>query len=228
MTKIELVIFDIAGTTVKDKGNVSIAFIDAFKEYGRDVPQDEVNKVMGFRKKDAIRILLDQSPPTSPDNYDELIEQIHDAFTRNIITSYENDTSLQPMPFAEETFAVLQQQGIKIALNTGFTRVVTDAILQRLEWTSLPTIDMVVCSDEVAQGRPYPFMINAIMQHVHVTDSRAIAKVGDTPVDVAEGREANCGLVISVTTGASTRHELEVCQPDHIIDSLQELPSLIF
>lgn len=228
MATIQLVVFDIAGTTVKDQGNVSIAFMDAFKEYGREVLPDEVNKVMGFRKKDAIRILLEQSPSATPDNYDELVEQIHDAFTRNIITSYENDASLQPMPFAEETFAMLQQQGIKIALNTGFTRVVTDAILQRLKWTSLPTIDMVICSDEVAQGRPHPFMIHAIMQHVNVSDSRAIAKVGDTPVDIAEGRQANCGLVISVTTGATTRSELALCQPDHIIDSLQELPSLLF
>jgi hypothetical protein len=37
MGKIQLVVFDIAGTTVSDKGDVAIAFIDAFRKHGNDV-----------------------------------------------------------------------------------------------------------------------------------------------------------------------------------------------
>jgi phosphoglycolate phosphatase-like HAD superfamily hydrolase len=51
--------------------------------------------------------------------------------------------------------------------------------------------------------------------------------VGDTEVDIAEGRNAKCGLVVSVTTGSYTRRELEGFYPDHIIDSLQELPQIL-
>lgn len=228
MRKVQLAIFDIAGTTVKDKGNVSIAFRDAFKAYDRSVSIKEVNHVMGFRKKDAIRLLLEKQPVTTTGDTEELIRAIHDAFTRNIMASYESDDALQPMPFAEAIFEALQQRGIKVALNTGFTRVVTHAILERLQWTRLQTIDMVVCSDEVPQGRPHPFMVKAIMQHLQIADSSAIVKVGDTPVDIQEGRAAGCGLVVSVTTGANTRSELEQYQPDYIIDSLQELPALLF
>jgi phosphoglycolate phosphatase-like HAD superfamily hydrolase len=71
-------------------------------------------------------------------------------------------------------------------------------------------------------------MVKAIMQHLQIADSSAIVKVGDTPVDIQEGRAAGCGLVVSVTTGANTRSELEQYQPDYIIDSLQELPALLF
>jgi phosphonatase-like hydrolase len=227
MSNIQLAVFDIAGTTVKDKGNVSIAFMNAFKEYNLEVAKEAVSKVMGFRKKDAIRMLLEKSAATSPDNNHELIEKIHDAFTRNIISSYETDSELKPMPQAEELFAVLKQWGIKIALNTGFTRAVTDTILQRLQWTKLPAIDMVICSDEVPQGRPFPYMIHSIMLQMDVTDSRAVVKIGDTKVDVEEGRNAGCGMVVSVTTGAYSRNELEICKPDHIIDSLEELPALL-
>lgn len=220
MSSIQLVVFDIAGTTVRDTGNVAKAFIDAFKEFNIDVPAGKINQVMGFRKTDAIRMLL------PGDNNEALINQIHDAFTRNMLALYESDPALSPLPQVEETFQQLQQWGIKIALNTGFTRPVANAILQRLQWTIPETIDMVLCSDEVPEGRPQPDMIQTIMQQMEVTDSKAVVKVGDTKVDVEEGRNAGCGLVVSVTTGVYTRNELALYKPDHIIDSIAELSAL--
>jgi phosphoglycolate phosphatase-like HAD superfamily hydrolase len=88
-------------------------------------------------------------------------------------------------------------------------------------------IDYVIASDEVPEGRPYPFMIQTIMKQLQITDSKQVVKIGDTEVDVQEGRNAECGLVVSVTTGAYSRDQLEQYHPDHIIDSLSELPSLI-
>lgn len=221
MSTIQLVVFDIAGTTVRDTGHVARAFTNAFREFDIEAPADKVNQVMGFRKIDAIRLLL------PGENNEALIDQIHEAFTRNMLASYENDAALSPLPQAEETFKQLKQWGIKIALNTGFTRPVANAILQRLQWNVPETVDMVLCSDEVPEGRPQPDMIKAIMQQMEVTDSKAVAKVGDTKVDVEEGRNAGCGLVVSVTTGAYTRSELELYKPDRIIDSLAELPGLL-
>jgi phosphonatase-like hydrolase len=220
MNNIQLVIFDIAGTTVRDTGNVAKAFIDAFNEFNIDVPVTTVNQVMGFRKIDAIRMLL-------PGGNNLLAEQIHEAFTRNMISLYKNDPDLTPLPGVETVFQQLKQQGIKVALNTGFTRTVTNTILQRLQWNVPKTIDMVVCSDEVPEGRPQPFMIKAIMEQMAVIDSKAVVKVGDTKVDVEEGRNAKCGLVVSVTTGAYTRSELELYKPDRIIDSVAGLLEIL-
>lgn len=223
---IQLVVFDIAGTTVRDKGSVADAFMAAAAQYGVSVPREEVNKVMGFRKKEAIRILLDKFYLEQGDT-EGLIEKIHDAFTHNMISFYKQDTELAALPHAEETFAWLKQRGIKIALNTGFTRPITDTILQRLQWNSNGMIDMVITSDEVPEGRPNPYMIAAIMKQLGIADAGQVAKVGDTEVDVEEGRNAGCGLVVGVTTGAYTRSELEQYKPDTIIDSLAELPPLI-
>lgn len=221
MSKIALVVFDIAGTTVQDTGHVASAFIDAFGEYNMEIPAETVNHVMGFRKIDAIKMLV-------PDeSNEELITQVHEAFTRKILDLYKHDPGLQPLPGAEEIFQQLKQRGIKIALNTGFTRVVTNAILKRLQWNTPGLVDMVMVSDEVPEGRPQPYMIQNIMQQLQVADSSAVAKVGDTKVDVEEGRNAGCGLVVSITTGAFTREELALYKPDHIIDSLFELPALL-
>jgi len=54
-----------------------------------------------------------------------------------------------------------------------------------------------------------------------------VAKIGDTRVDIEEGRNAGCGVVVGLSTGAYTKAQLMKCQPDYIIDSLDLLPSLI-
>lgn len=226
MDKIELVVFDMAGTTVRDKGNVAASFLDAFAKYGYSVSTQAAQDVMGFRKKDAIRILLDKFYSGQGTN-GELIEKIHDAFTANMISFYEQDKDLQPLPYAEEIFLWLKEKGIKLALNTGFTKVITDTILNRLDWKSGSTVDYIISSDEVEHGRPHPDMIFAIMKTLGIRSPSAVAKIGDTEVDVEEGRLAGCSLVIGITTGAYTRARLEQYQPDHIIDNLSELRSII-
>ena len=225
---IELVVFDIAGTTMVDGGNINDAFRNAFSNAGYEVDAIDVDKVMGYRKIDAIKIILDKYNHQADNANAHLIETIHTDFTNNMVEFYENDNELKPMPFAEEVFEELQTRGIKIALNTGFTKVITDAILTRLNWNTNPIINAVISSDEVPEGRPHSYMIKKIMDQLKIDSAHKVAKVGDTKVDIEEGRNTNCGLVVAVTTGAYTREQLQQFQPDHIIDSLQQLPALIY
>ncbi len=227
MSSIQLVVFDIAGTTVRDNGNVAEAFITAFKEYGFTMPAAEVKKVMGFRKMDAIVLLLEKFAPDRNDD-DELADRIHTRFIDKMIEFYMSDDTLAPLPHAEAVFRALKKQGIKVALNTGFTRSITDTILHRLRWDDRSSlIDQVICSDEVAQGRPHPDMIEVLIDDLGIDTPAQVLKVGDTEVDVEEGRNAACGKVVSVTTGAYTREQLQSYGPDFIIDDLRELLPII-
>ncbi|HET6254144.1 MAG TPA: HAD family hydrolase [Puia sp.] len=227
MSSIQLVVFDIAGTTVRDNGNVGEAFISAFKDYGFTIPVAEVKKVMGFRKMDAIAMLLEKFAPARATD-DELTDRIHTRFIDTMIDHYRNDDTLAPLPHAEDVFQALKQRGIKVALNTGFTRSITDTILHRLRWDDRsPLIDQVICSDEVPNGRPHADMIEVLMDDLDIDSPAQVLKVGDTEVDVEEGRNAECGKVVSVTTGAYTREQLQPYHPDFIIDDLQELLPII-
>lgn len=227
MSSIQLVVFDIAGTTVHDKGNVADSFLSAFRDFGFEMPRADVQKVMGFRKIDAIAILLDKFAPGQKDD-EALIDRIHTRFIDSMIAFYKEDEALAPLPHAEKVFSTLQQRGTKVALNTGFTRSITDAILHRLRWDGRnKDIDQVICSDEVAHGRPYPDMINTLIAALGIDDTAGVLKIGDTEVDVQEGRNASCGVVVSITTGTSTREELLDYHPDHIIDDLDQLLPII-
>ena len=54
----DLVVFDMAGTTVLDRGNVNDSFRFAFAESGIIVSPEDVDTVMGYRKIEAIEIIL--------------------------------------------------------------------------------------------------------------------------------------------------------------------------
>ena len=227
MSSIQLVVFDIAGTTVRDNGNVAEAFITAFKDYGFVMPLAEVKKVMGFRKMDAIVLLLGKFAP-GQENDEDLVYRIHTRFIDKMLEFYRNDETLAPVPHAEQVFQALKDRGIKVALNTGFTRSITDTILHRLRWDDRsPLIDQVICSDEVVHGRPYADMIQMLMDDLGIDTPAQVLKVGDTEVDVEEGRNAACGKVVSVTTGTCTREQLQAYGPDFIIDDLRELLPII-
>ncbi len=224
---IQLVVFDIAGTTVKDRGNINAVFRKAFDNAGIiGVTVEDVDEVMGYKKIEAIKIIVAKYQTGSTQD-ELLINSIHDDFTRQMVRYYETCEDLESLPFAEDVFKELQSQQVKVALNTGFTREITRPILKRLGWDNAHFINAVICSDEVVKGRPYADMIKKIMKDLEIHSADEVAKVGDTKVDMEEGLNASCGLVIGVTTGACSKEGLLTGHPNYIVDSLKNLPSLI-
>jgi len=223
---VRLAVFDIAGTTVVDDHAVANAFRKAFESYGYDeISEDDVKPLMGYKKPIAIRMVLEK---LGIDWDVELIENIHNEFVNEMMDYYEYSPDVKPMLQAENVFLLLKEKGIKVALNTGFSKDIADVIVSRLQWKEKGLIDDYIASDEVEEGRPQPFMIQALMQRSGVDDPKEVVKIGDTEVDINEGRNAGCALVVAVTTGAFTKQQLEEYHPDYIIDDLSQLPALIF
>jgi phosphonatase-like hydrolase len=224
---IKLVVFDMAGTTVKDQDEVANTFRAALSKSGYDLSLEQVNPLMGYEKKVAISKILDLLEPDPEQITSELIAQIHQEFVRSMIAHYQQTTTLQALPGAEETMAALKSNGIKVGINTGFSKNIAETIVDKLQWREKGLIDYLIGSDEVLHGRPDPAMINKMMELAGITDAEEVAKVGDTEVDIREGQNTGCKFVIAVTTGAFTRAELEPFHPTHIIDNLSEVLSIL-
>nr|WP_295931423.1 HAD-IA family hydrolase [uncultured Dyadobacter sp.] len=222
---IELVVFDMAGTTVRDKNFVGIAFQQAMRSEGYDIAIEDVNPLMGYEKPLAIKMMLEVFEADPSKITPELVAKIHTHFVSGMIAFYQTTTEIAPLPNVEETFAALRADHVKIALNTGFSRDIADVIVGRLGWED--KIDYLVASDEVPHGRPYPDMIRKIMAALGIASGDVIAKVGDTEVDINEGINAGCKYVIGVTTGAFTREELLPYKPTHVIDNIAEVIGIL-
>jgi phosphonatase-like hydrolase len=225
MTNVELVVFDMAGTTVDDDDSVNRCLRDALAGAGLSVAAAEVNAVMGLPKPQAIERLVHQhGRGFEPGNR---LDAIHQDFVARSIAFYRDDPSVREVPGAGRVFQILQRAGIRVALDTGFSRSIACVILDRLGWAQSGLIDATICSDEVARGRPHPDMINALMKRLQVTDPRRVAKVGDTPADLEEGTRAECGLVIGVTRGTHARAELAHHAHTFLIETVADLPALL-
>ena len=222
---IKLVVFDMAGTTVKDENYVGLAFQQAMKNSGYMVDLENVNPIMGYEKPLAIKMMLETLEPDQQKINPEHIDAIHTDFVEIMLRFYRTSDQIQPLPNAEQTFLVLRQKGIKIGLDTGFSKNIADVIIERLNWGD--KVDIVVASDEVPNGRPYPHMIKKMMEHFQMDNPEEVAKVGDTEVDINEGRNSGCKYVIGITTGSFTREELKPYQPTHIIDDIAEVITII-
>ncbi|MEX6690632.1 HAD hydrolase-like protein [Danxiaibacter flavus] len=224
---VELVVFDIAGTTVKDNGEIVVAFHDAMKEYGYSIPIGTIGLLMGYKKPEAIRMMLDEYEPDTAKVTPEFVDAIHERFLELMIEYYSTTNDLSPLPHVEEVFKYLKDKSIKVGLDTGFSRDITDVIIDRLGWVRDGKIDYVESSDEVPAGRPQPYMIQRMMAEAGIEDSSKVIKLGDTEVDVNEGKNAGCLFSIAVTTGAFTKEQLELYEPSFIIDELKELINIL-
>jgi phosphonatase-like hydrolase len=209
MTAPALVIFDMAGTTVEDRGQVPAAFEEALRAAGVTVGPDEINRVRGASKRQAIRRLL-------PEDRQSRADAIYLDFRQRLAARYSQDVN--EIAGASAAMQSLIDRGIKVMLNTGFDREITALLLSRLGWT-FP----VVCGDEVAHGRPAPDLILKAMSVSGVGDASRVANVGDTTVDLQAAANAGVRWNIGVLSGAHTREQLEPWPHTALIQSVREL-----
>ena len=224
---IKLVVFDIAGTTVKDNHDVSKAFQAAFLKSNYDVPIALIDPLMGYEKTMAIRQMLRLHEHNDAKITNELVNNIHREFVKQMMEYYESAPGIEELPHVIETFKTLRGQGVQIGINTGFSKNIADTIIKRLQWREKGLVDHVIGSDEVELGRPHPYMIQKLMVDAGIVQAKEVAKVGDTEAYIREGQNAGCKYVIGVTTGTFVREELEQYNPTHVIDNIAQLIDII-
>ncbi len=219
-----LAVFDVAGTTVLDDDGVIECLRDVLDAHVPVSTQDVLD-VMGLPKPLAIRQLLSLRGRMGGDSLDAAVDKAHGEFRTAMIERYRHG-ALAPAGGADGVFARLRAAGVRVALDTGFSRDILDTVLDRLGWAEGTTVDFSIASDEVERGRPHPDLIYRAMALAAVTEPERVVKIGDTPADLEQGLAAGCGLVVGVTYGTHTRGQLD--RPGvHVIDRLPDVLALV-
>jgi phosphonatase-like hydrolase len=221
---IQLAIFDLAGTTVDDGDAVQRALEDTLHNEGVPASRQHVNAVMGIPKPVAIRRLLEQAGCLP--RLEHRIPQLYQLFENRMIELYLNDPAIREFPEVSLTFDWLRRRGVKVALDTGFNRAIANVLLDRMGWIRAGLVQASICADEVARGRPHPDMVFSLMNSLAVADPARVAKIGDTPADLAEGTAAGCGQVIGVTCGSHSREQLSSHPHTHLVACVADLRNL--
>ena len=222
--KIAMVVFDMAGTTV-DEGNVVYRTLHkAIEKVCPSVSFEDVLKLgAGKEKLQAIRETLSDSNISLNE---ATIQEIFNDFLGLLDIAYAN-LIVVPTNNTERLFNELRTKDIKVVLNTGYNTVTAISLLNKLNWVKGVQYDLLVTSSDVSNNRPMPDMILYAMDKLNITDASTVIKVGDSTIDIEEGRNAGCKYNIGVTTGAHTKAQLESANPDYIFDNIYDLVSVL-
>ncbi|MFE9044258.1 phosphonatase-like hydrolase [Streptomyces sp. NPDC007818] len=217
---LDLIVLDMAGTTVADDGLVERAFTAAAERLGEDPATmiGHVRATMGESKISVFRHLL---------GGDETRARQANAAFEEAYGELVSEGLIAPVPGAAETVAELRGQGRTVVLTTGFARVTQDAIFDALGWRDLA--DLTLCpADAGGRGRPYPDMVlTAFLRTGAVDHVRRAVVAGDTSYDMLSGARAGAGLVAGVLTGAHAEPALTEHGATHVLGSIAELPAAI-
>jgi phosphonatase-like hydrolase len=216
---LELVVFDIAGTTVEDRGQVPAAFKAAFEEQGIAVTPEQLSGVRGSSKRQAVRELV----PPGPDR-ERVAETVYDSFCERLTRRYREE-GVRPLPGVIDVFGWLKKNGVRLALNTGFDRRITDLLISTLGWAN--EVNAIVCGDDVREGRPAPYLIFHAMESAGVSSVHRVVTVGDTAVDLRAGYNAGVRCNLGVLSGAHTREQLEREPHTQLLATMAELPDVV-
>ena len=221
---VKMVVFDMAGTTIDEDNVVYKTLQQSIEQAGFPCTLDQVlAEGAGREKYQAIQNILQVFHQLKDDS---IRKSIYTDFVIRLSAAYQH-LAVQPMPGALELMHQLRNQNCKVVLNTGYNITTAQTLLHKLGWKESIDYDALITASDVSNSRPAPDMIQLAYRKFQLTNGNETIKVGDSIIDIEEGRNAGCRLCIGITTGAHTREQLSTAHPDAIIDNLLQLISLL-
>ena len=223
---VDLVVFDLMGTVVKDMGAMENALKQVLTHYSIPFTDADHRAMRGAGKQAAFAAIIERTIGAGKGHEwaRAKADEMYVTFKEMLKEGYAKGAP-QEIPGAEATMRWLREHGAKVAGTSAVDTDLTEPMLERLGWAE-GVFDCKVATQEVPAGRPAPYMIFTAMMRAGVTDVRRVAAVGDTPVDLQAGTNAGAGWVIGVLSGAGTVETLGATAHTHIINSVADLPRL--
>ena len=203
------VIFDWAGTVVDHGSRAPVATLEAiFGSAGVPITVAEARASMGIAKKEHIHAILRM------DRVREAWKGVHgvnpgeaeldklyaEFIPRQFDCLLKHSDVIQGVP---ETVERLRARGLKIGSSTGYTRPMLEMLSAAAEKQGFRP-DAAFCPSDVPAGRPAPWMCFANAMRMGVYPMSAMVKIGDTPSDMEEGRNAGMWTIGITRTGNET------------------------
>ena len=221
-----MVVFDMAGTTVNEGNLVYKTVQKSINQEGFEVTLDEVLKYgAGKEKHKAITDVL--TACTNVKDVETVAGKAFEKFKRALEKAYD-ESDISTFEGMEAFFEKLKNRGIKVVLNTGYDFKTANKLMGKLNWFVGQQVDALITSDDVVNGRPHPDMIQKAMAQFGINDPNQVLKAGDSEIDIIEGKNSGCGITVGVLSGAQNRQQLEVANPDYILQNVTELESILF
>lgn len=223
----QLVVSDMAGTTVSDDGLVERAFVAAY----RAVPELQITPQGDPRSENELRrYALDTMGQSKIAVFTELTASMEAAEAANAAfeagyADLVRQGEAAPIAGATEAIRLLRAAGIAVVLTTGFSRETQDLLIEQLGWRD--EVDAALVPADAGRGRPWPDLNLLALMRAQAESVASMVVVGDTTSDMLSGARAGAGRVVGVLTGGFSAEELKSAGATDVIESIALLPELI-
>ena len=220
----EMMVCDMAGTTVEEGGVVYSTLREVMNNDGMDVSEAEMHPWHGARKESVLaHFAAEKGTPSA--EIEARISRCSDEFNIAIDAKYAAEGAVSLIvPELPQYLTDLKKMGVKMTLNTGFPAEIQEGLMSALGLNSKDLVDAHISAYTVPEGRPYPYMVHRLMEECGVSDVRKVVKCGDSVRDIEEGKNAGCGLVVGVLSGADSEAALRAAGADLIVNNVTEIP----
>ena len=221
-TPLELVVLDMAGTTVLDDGVVEQAFQRAAERTG------VADRMPWAEALDYVRVTMGQSKIdvfTHLSGGDALAAARATAEFEGAYAEIVAEQGVSEIPGAADAIQDLKDAGLAVVLTTGFAPVTRDVLLNGLGWGDL--VDLALSPVDAGRGRPAPDLVLTALLRTGATRVSAVAVAGDTTSDVESGRRAGAGFVAGVLSGAHDHRALSAAGADAVLADVTGLRGVL-
>ena len=229
--RIRGLLLDWAGTTV-DHGSRAPArvFVEVFQRSGVPVTEAEARGPMGMAKRAHIAAVLnlprvarawEDRHGKAPVDAD--VQRLYETFLPLQLSVLRQYSSV--IPGVPEAIAWCRAQGLGIGSTTGYTRELMEAVCPVAAEGGY-TPDVLVCSDQVAAGRPAPWLNYRAAEEMGIYPMEQLLVVDDTPLGIQAGKAAGCLTVAVSRTGNALGlglEEMETLTPVELGKRLVEI-----
>ena len=205
---ITLLVSDMAGTVINEKGLIYTSLKNTLKRMGYCVSDADMKSWHGRDKREVLwNHIYKQYDPPGVKYLAPRVKEAEEILLQELEESYFDNNNIELIDDELlDFFDSLRINGVKVALNTGYPKDFQNKIIDYFDLGG--RVDTWISSEEVGAGRPAPYMIHQLMERCDIPSVKNVAKIGDTVNDMREGVNAGCGLTIGVLSGADNKDDL--------------------
>lgn len=195
---IKAVIFDIDGTLVNSVDLHAQAWKETFKQYGKDVPYQQVRHQIGKGGDQLLPVFF------SHDELDEFGKEMEEY--RSKIFKRDYMPRVRVFPQVRELFLKLKAEGKHIALASSAKEDELKIYKKIAQIEDL--VEEEASADDAEKSKPHPDIFQAALEQLGDLAAAEVIVVGDTPYDAEAARKISL-RTIGVLCGGFPEAELD-------------------
>ena len=194
----DLLLADFEAACVPDTGVVSRSIALAMEDSGFPVALPDILPLAGMPVRVQLAELVAVNAGLTLEEAFEISTRIEARVSERLWRILDRGARLRPTPGAEDAFAALQSEGIRVGLDSMLPSELTSRILEGLGWLRSGLVDHVMCAQEVEAPRPSPDLILAATGSWGCGGPGRLAKLCGSRLDVLAAVAAGCRWVFAL------------------------------